>query len=327
MIRTGGSHCPDTIPDKGLCLPAMPEEEQPKGEPQGPPDPSPPGDPAEPSIGERIRSSPVTFALAAVNVAAFLWAETHGSTLKTATLLQYGAVERLHVASGEWWRLGTSMFMHVGWMHLLWNTYASFGWCTVVEKVLGKRRFLAVYLLSGIGGACASALFHRITAAGASGAMFGIIGATLVLRYRVLGDIREFVRDRFVRSNVMNMAIWTAIGIYAINMDNFAHGGGLVVGAITTLAATMAPARRKIGWGAAVALVALCVVAAARPGWQPKGEDGEATAAYALVYSEGIEGFSKNAARSERMRALACRDPASTACMMTKPAPEIPVAP
>src|SRR5207237_4941882 len=134
----------------------------------------------------------------------FVWAETHGSTLKTSTLLQYGAVERLHVASGEWWRLATSMFMHVGWMHLLWNTYASVGWCTVVEKVLGKPRFLAVYLLSGIGGACASAYFHRVTSAGASGAMFGIIGATLILRYRVLGDLREFVRDRFVRSNVMN---------------------------------------------------------------------------------------------------------------------------
>jgi rhomboid protease GluP len=326
MIRSSGRRRPDTIPDNALCLLRMTEEEQPRREPQGPPDPVAP-DPAQPSIGERIRSSPVTFALAAINVAAFLWAETHGSTLKTGTLLQYGAVERLHVASGEWWRLGTSMFMHVGWMHLLWNTYASVGWCTVVEKVLGKPRFLAVYLLSGVGGACASAFFHRITSAGASGAMFGIIGATLVLRYRVLGDIREFVRDRFVRSNVMNMAIWTAIGIYAINMDNFAHGGGLVVGALTAFAATAVPARRKIAWGAAVALVVACVVAAARPGWQPKGDDGEATAAYALVYSDGIEGFPKNGARAERMRALACRDPASRACMMTKPAAPTPFAP
>lgn len=304
----------------------MTEEEQSKREPQGPPDPSPP-DPAQPSIGERIRSSPVTFVLAAINVAAFIWAETHGSTLKTSTLLQYGAVERLHVVSGEYWRLATAMFMHVGWMHLLWNTYASVGWCTVVEKVLGKRRFLAVYLLSGIGGACASAFFHRITSAGASGAMFGIIGATLVLRYRVLGDIREFVRDRFVRSNVMNMAIWTAIGIYAINMDNFAHGGGLVVGALVTIAATAAPPRRKMGWAAAVAFVVAFAIVTVRPGWQPKGDDGEAAAAYALVYSDGLEGFPKNVGRAERMRSLACRDPASTACMMTKPAVEVPVSP
>jgi rhomboid protease GluP len=307
----------------------MPEEEQPKREESphpSPPDPSPP-DPAQPSIGERIRSSPVTFALATINVAAFVWAETHGSTLKTATLLQYGAVERLHVASGEWWRLATSMFMHVGWMHLLWNTYASVGWCTVVEKVLGKPRFLAVYLLSGIGGACASAYFHRVTSAGASGAMFGIIGATLILRYRVLGDIREFVRDRFVRSNVMNMAIWTAIGIYAINMDNFAHGGGLVVGALATFAATAAPPRRKVGWAGIVALVTACVVVAARPGWQPTGDDGEAAAAYALVYSEGIEGFPKNVSRAERMRRLACRDTESTACKLTKPVNVVPIAP
>lgn len=297
----------------------MADEQQPQ-----PPDPSSPPDPAEPSIGERIRHSPVTFALAAINVAAFIWAETHGSTLKTGTLLQFGAVERLHVASGEWWRLGTSMFMHVGWMHLLWNTYASVGWCTVVEKVLGKRRFLAVYLLSGIGGACASAYFHRVTSAGASGAMFGIIGATLVLRYRVLGDIKEFVRDRFVRSNVINMAIWTAIGLYAINMDNFAHGGGLVIGALATIVATTAPPRRKVGWAAVGAFVAAFVVVTARPGWKPTGDDGEAAAAYVLAYSQGIEGFPKNTARAERMRALACRDPASQACMMTKSVNEMP---
>lgn len=296
----------------------MADEEQPK-----PPDPSPP-DPAQPSIGERIRSSPVTFALAAINVAVFLWAETHGSTLKTGTLLQYGAVERLHVATGEWWRLGTSMFMHVGWVHLLWNTYASVGWCTVVEKVLGKPRFLAVYLLAGIGGACASAFFHRVTSAGASGAMFGIIGATLVLRYRVLGNVQEFVRDRFVRSNVINMAIWTAIGLTAVNMDNFAHGGGLVVGVLATIAATSAPPRRKIGWAGVFAFVAGLVALAARPGWTPTGDDGEAAAAYVLAYSEGIEGFPKNAARAERMRALACRDAASQSCTMTKPANETP---
>jgi rhomboid protease GluP len=300
----------------------MADEQQ----PAEPPDPSPP-DPAQPSIGERIRSSPITFALAAINVAVFLWAETHGSTLRPGTLLQFGAVERLHVASGEWWRLTTSMFMHVGWMHLLWNTYASVGWCTVVEKVLGKTRFLAVYLLSGIAGACASAYFHRVTSAGASGAMFGIIGATLVLRYRVLGNFGEFVRDRFVRSNVMNMAIWTAIGIYAINMDNFAHGGGLVAGALATFAATAPPARRKIGWASVAALVAAFVVVTARPGWKPTGDDAEAAAAYVLAYSDGIEGFPKNVARAERMRALACRDPASQACKMTKPAGEIPFTP
>lgn len=300
----------------------MADEEQPK-----PPDATtPPPDPAEPSIGERIRSSPVTFALAAINVAVFLWAETHGTTTQTGTLLRFGAVERLHVASGEWWRLGTSMFMHVGWVHLLWNTYASVGWCTVVEKVLGKPRFLAVYLLSGVGGACASAFFHRATSAGASGAMFGIIGATLVLRYRVLDDFKAFVADRFVRSNVVNMAIWTALG-FTMNIDNFAHGGGLVVGALTTIAMTAAPARKRIGAAGVVAFVVAFAIAAARPGWKPTGDDGKFAAAYVLAYSEGIEGFPKNVARAERMRALACRDPGSQSCALTKEVPDTPIAP
>jgi hypothetical protein len=162
------------------------------------------------------------------------------------------------------------MFMHVGWIHILINTYASIGWCTVVERVLGKPRFLAVYLLSGIGGACASALLHRVTSAGASGAMFGIIGATLVLRYRVLGNVGEFVRDRFVRSNVTNMAIWTAIGPRPSTWTT-SRRRGLVVGALTTIAATSAP-RRRLAGRAPSPVVGSSRWPPAR--WKPTGDDG-----------------------------------------------------
>lgn len=268
--------------------------------------------PAPPSWPERLKRSPVTFAIAAVNVAVFLWAESKGDTTDVRTLLQFGAVERLHVASGEYWRLATSMFLHIGWIHLAWNTYASIGWCTVVERVLGKGRFTAIYLASGIGGACASALAHRVTSAGASGAMFGIIGATLVLRYRVLGSFAAFTRDRFVRSNMANMAIWTVIGLTAVRMDNFAHGGGLVVGTAATLAATSS--RRRVGWASLAAAVALSVVAAARPGWTPRGDDAMASAAYTAGYAVGLEGFPENGARARRFADLACRAPGTEAC-------------
>ena len=269
-------------------------------------------DPPSPPFLERVRSSPVTFALAAVNVAVFAYAESQGSTTSVPHLLRFGAVEQLHVAAGEYWRLVTPMFLHVGWMHLLWNTYASVGWCTVVEKVIGKPRFLAIYLASGIGGACASALFHRVTSAGASGAMFGIIGATLILRYRVLGNFAAFTRDRFVRSNLVTMGIWTAIGLTAINMDNFAHGGGLLVGGFATLAATSK--HRRAGWGAVVAFVVALAIAAARPGWTPREEAAEAAAAYATAYSLSLEGFPRDLGRAARLADLACRDPATASC-------------
>jgi rhomboid protease GluP len=218
----------------------------------------------------------------------------------------------MHVVTGEYWRLVTPMFLHIGWMHLLWNTYASVGWCAVVEKVIGKGRFLAVYLASGIGGACASVLFHRVTSAGASGAMFGIIGATLILRYRVLGSFAAFTRDRFVRSNLVTMGIWTAIGLTAINMDNFAHGGGLVVGGAATLAATSK--QRRAGWAGVCALVVALAVAAARPGWTPRGDDAEAGAAYATAYALALEGFPREVERATRLADLVCRAPATAAC-------------
>lgn len=268
--------------------------------------------PQPPSLLERVKASPVTFALAAINVAVFVYAEWKGSTTSVPDLLRFGAVERLHVASGEWWRLGTSMFLHIGWMHLLWNTYASIGWCTAVETALGKRRFLVIYLVSGIGGACASALFHRVTSAGASGAMFGIIGATLVARYRWLGSFAAFVRDRFVRTNVVNMAIWTVIGLTAIRMDNFAHGGGLVVGTLATLAATSS--RRRAAWAAVAAGVVALVVAAIRPGWTPRGKDADVAAAYTIAYASGVEGFARDVRRAERFADSTCRAPATEAC-------------
>lgn len=268
--------------------------------------------PPPPSLLERIKGSPLTFAIAAINVAVFVWAETSGDTTRVPTLLRFGADEQLHVASGEYWRLATSMFLHIGWMHLLWNTYASVGWCTAVERGLGKVRFLVVYLASGIGGACVSALAHRVTSAGASGAMFGIIGATLAIRYRQLGSLHAFTRDRFVRSNVANMAIWTVIGLTAINMDNFAHGGGLVVGTAATLAATSR--RRPAAWAAvAVGTIGL-VVAAARPGWVPRDDAAGAGAAYATRWALGLEGFPRDPARARRLADLVCRAPATPSC-------------
>jgi rhomboid protease GluP len=275
------------------------------------PEPAPRPAPKPPSWGERIRSSPVTFLLAAINIAVYIYVESKGSSTSVPTLLHFGASERMHVAAGEYWRLATPMFLHIGLMHLAWNTYASVGWCTAVESAIGKRRFLFVYLLSGVGGACASVIFNRVTSAGASGAMFGIIGATLILRYRVLGSFDAFKRDSFVRSNLMMMAIWTVIGTQ-LRIDNFAHGGGLVFGAAATWVATRP--RPLFGWLALTAGLLTAIGAAARPGWTPAGDDARAAMEYAMVYSTGVLGFEKNPDRAARLADLACREPGTEAC-------------
>jgi len=247
--------------------------------------------PAEPTIFERARAAPITFAITAVNIGVFLWAE-HGerSTQETGTLLQFGAVEPLHVWVGQYWRVATCMFLHIGWVHLIWNTYASVGWSTTIERALGKPRFLFVYLLSGIGGGCASVvggmIFGPRVSAGASGAMFGIIGATLALRRRQLPSFAAFFKDPGIRSTMISIGIWTAIGLTALHMDNSAHFGGLVVGFSATW--LLSSPRPRNGWLAFAFGLAAVFTVAARPWWTPSGEELNRLLAFSKAYTSGF---------------------------------------
>jgi len=228
----------------------------------------------ESTILDKAKASPITALLVAVNVAVFLWAASTGDTTTNATLLRFGAVEPLHVWKGQYWRLATCMFMHIGWIHIAWNTYAGVGWCASVERSLGKWRFLLVYLASGLAGGSVSVLGAWLTSrghisAGASGAMFGMVGATFAIRLHQLGSFKLFREDRAVRATLLNIGIWTLIG-FSLHVDNWAHGGGLLAGGITTwLFVRRASAGRWVVF--TVAYVAF-VVAAARP-WHKATED------------------------------------------------------
>jgi membrane associated rhomboid family serine protease len=213
----------------------------------------------------RAQLQPVTLALLAINTAVFLVAEAHGSTTKAATLLRFGAVEPHHVWAGEYWRLATYMFLHIGWAHFLWNSYASFGWCVSVERELGHARFLVVYLLSGLAGGAASTVTDYAVSAGASGAMFGIVGATLALRRRQLPSFAAAWTDPPTRATLVNIGIWTVIGLTAMPMNNRAHAGGLVAGALATWSFVGPVPLRPRLWAAYTVLFASLLVAATRP--------------------------------------------------------------
>lgn len=271
-----------------------------------------------PPLSARIKASPITFLLAALNVAVFAWVEHAGSSTAAGTLLRFGAVERSHVLAGEVWRVLTPMFLHIGLTHLAWNTYASFGFCTVVESVIGKARFLAVYLVSGIAGAAASALLWSAIGAGASGAMYGVVGSMFALRYRVLGSFGALVADRWTRSIAGQIVMWTVIGAVALSVDHAAHFGGLVFGVLGGLAATSR--RRVLPWAVLAAALAALVTAAARPRAVPDEETAERAAQFAFMWAKGesaargSEGFVKDVPRAVRLAELACRAPASRAC-------------
>ena len=275
---------------------------------------------AEPELGEETaeggtvrRLTPLTFGLLAVNVVAFFLAERVGKTTEVQTLLRVGAVERYHVWLGEWWRLVTPMFLHIGLAHLVWNGYASLGWCRPVERALGSVRFGLLYVLGGIGASAASVVGHDVVSAGASGAVFSITGAAMVIRMRHAGSLKALLANADARRTLVSIAIWCGIGVW-LGLDNYAHVGGLVVGLVLTAAMTGPDkaARRKLFAAFATAFVAL-VAFALRPWWTPSIADGEALASYGSSYYLG-EKLTKDGPRAFRFSSRACDASSANGC-------------
>ena len=313
---------------RGLVLhsPAMAEPDAPGVQPPAPAQAPPPGQgrpqqatSAEPTLVQRLRAAPITAAIIAMNVALFAWMQQSGGADDTGTLLRFGALEPLHVWAGEYWRLFTCMFMHGSWLHVGVNMYMAAGWATALERALGKKRFVLVYLVSGLTGSCASmvwsSLFQPHMSVGASGALFGVMGAVLALRHRQLGSFAAFFADRSIRSLLMQVGILTAVGVY-LHFDNAAHFGGLAAGfLITWLIVTRASRSRWLALGAA--LGALFIVAV-RPWWTPQGADANDFIVMGRSYLTGQEAngarWPLNVARGERFLEKGCKHGLAHAC-------------
>lgn len=154
-------------------------------------------------------------------------------------------------ANGEWWRILTSGFMHFGLIHLALNMAALFVVGPVIEQELGKLRYSAVYFLSLLGGSAAAFYFGTVCQqlAGASGAVFGLMGALLIVFKRQKRDISTIV---------------VIVGINLVsnlftNASLLGHLGGFVIGGLLTLAMVKAPQKNRNAYqiGAVVAAVLL----------------------------------------------------------------------
>lgn len=146
------------------------------------------------------------------------------------SLIKWGANLRSVTLEGEWWRLLTSCFLHIGIVHLLLNVYALLYIGLLLEPHLGKSRFLAAYILSGIGGSVASLYWHDLTiSAGASGAIFGLYGVFLAMLTTNL--IEKSARRTLIVSIAFFVGYNLINGLQG-NIDNAAHIGGLLLGII-----------------------------------------------------------------------------------------------
>ena len=148
----------------------------------------------------------------------------------TDSLLAWGANFRPITLAGEWWRLLTSCFLHIGIIHLLMNLYALMYIGIQLEPHLGKTRFLAAYLLSGIAGSANSLYWHDLTvSAGASGAIFGMYGVFLAMLTTNL--IEKTARQAMLTSIAIFVGYNLLNGVRG-GIDNAAHIGGLISGIV-----------------------------------------------------------------------------------------------
>lgn len=156
----------------------------------------------------------------------------NGST-DNYTLLLFGANLDALTKNGDYYRLLTSMFLHIGIMHLLCNMYSLYIIGKEVENVFGKWKYLVIYILSGIAGSILSLAFnHNTICAGASGAIFGLLGALLYFGYYY----RPYLGATLTKSIIPVIAINLIIGFLDSGIDNSAHIGGLVGGLLVAMA-------------------------------------------------------------------------------------------
>jgi membrane associated rhomboid family serine protease len=202
----------------------------------------------------------VTQMLLAANVAIFVAMLFVGSWNDPEVLKRFGALPA-EVPRSQWWRLITAMFVHVGPLHLLFNMYALMIFGPAIENRYGRLRFLTLYLAAGFLGSASSLLLTSGgVRAGASGGVFGILGAWIAffIRHRSARGARDQLRSLFFLVGI-NLFIGVSLGG---RIDNFAHLGGLAGGFITGTALELSTRRRRLAEQRLIALAGYALVIA-----------------------------------------------------------------
>ncbi len=172
----------------------------------------------------------MTWILLTLNVLVWAGLELSGGSTSIPNLLRWGAKFGPGIADGEYWRLFTPMFLHIGFPHLLTNSLGLIIFGRLVERYFGSFEFLVIYLLAGVFGNIASyAALSNGVGAGASGAVFGIIGAYGAFLFR-----NRSVTGSMAQSTLGGLGIIVGInllfGFSVSGIDNWAHIGGLAGG-------------------------------------------------------------------------------------------------
>lgn len=190
---------------------------------------------------KRIRS---TWTLCAIIVAIYLLEEIFGGSNNIAVLVSMGANAKSKVLAGEYYRLLSSVFLHAGLMHVFFNTYVLFVLGGFFNRILGEVRYLSIFFFSGFTGSLASSFLGKSqVSVGASGAIWGLFGASLAIAVFKTNLVPEVVRVRLRRVTLINLLINFAISFLPM-IDFWGHIGGGIGGFTLTLLIVFSPSKK-----------------------------------------------------------------------------------
>ena len=183
----------------------------------------------------KYKDNLVTYILIAINILIYIltaFISRNIYDIDSYTLLAFGAKVNELINSGQSWRLITCAFLHGGLAHIAFNMYALKIIGSEVEYAYGKVKYIGIYLISAIGASLFSYIFNADSiSVGASGAIFGLFGAMLIFGIKN----RDRIRKEYIINLFKVIVINIIIGVTISNIDNSAHIGGLIFGALSAL--------------------------------------------------------------------------------------------
>lgn len=173
----------------------------------------------------------ITISLIVITVLVYVAMTLAGGSQNTQVLIDFGAKYNPLIFAGQWWRLITPIFLHMGFEHILFNMVTLYFIGFQIEAIFGHWRYLVIFLISGIGGNLASFAFNpNSISAGASTAIFGLFGAFLML-----GE--SFWENPYIRQMTKTFLLFIGFNlvfdIFSVGTDIQGHFGGLILGFLT----------------------------------------------------------------------------------------------
>jgi rhomboid protease GluP len=175
-----------------------------------------------------LRLYPITSIIIVVNLIIFILMSMSGGSTNPITLYSFGALVKEAIVQGEYWRLVSAIFLHIGVSHLLFNSFSTFLFAPPLERFLGKWKFIIFYVITGTLGNAISLLFmgSQTISAGASTSIYAIFGAFLFMALK-RKDLLDHHSSQTIKM-ILVIGIIYSILIPQINLS--AHMGGLIAG-------------------------------------------------------------------------------------------------